>query len=185
MPKRSAEDPRVNLFIHEYVQDFNAARAYKAAGYSENGARQGASRLLTSVDIRGRVAQLLQERCEALLITKDRVLRETALLAFSNMKDYMTVVDGEARMDLSELTRDQAAAIQEIREDATGGSGDGERKKVVRTTLKLVGKTAALELLGKHLNIFSDKVEHSGPDGGSIPIDFTVKFVKPKRRTES
>lgn len=183
MPKRNGEDPRVNLFILEYVQDFNATRAYVAAGYSENGANGAASRLLASVSIRHRIAEILKERCEALLISKDRVLRETALLAFSNMHDYMTVHDGEAHMDLSTLTRDQAAAIQEIREDATGGTGDGERKKVVRTTLKLVGKTAALELLGKHLKLFSDTIEHSGLDGG--PIDFTVKIVKAKNGKRS
>lgn len=34
----------------------------------------------------------------------------------------------------------------------------------------------ALNLLGKHLGMFADKVEHSGPAGG--PIAMTVRFVK-------
>lgn len=164
-------------FIREYVQDFNATRAYVAAGYSENGASQGASRLLANVNVREALGRLLKQRCDALMITKERVLRETALLAFSNMDDYMRVnEDGKAELDLSALTRDQAAAIQEIREDTTGGSGDGERKQVVRTTLKLVGKTANLELLAKHLGMITEKVEHSGS------VDLVVNRLQAARK---
>ena len=169
----------MELFAHEYVQDFNATRAYIAAGYSETGASAGASRLLADVRVRDRVSEVLKERCQALMITKDRVLRETALLAFANMSDYLrSDGDGELILDFSALTRDQAAAIQEIREDATGGSGDGERKKVMRTTFKLASKVTSLELLGKHLALFNDRIEHTGDGGG--PVDFTVTFVKPK-----
>ena len=57
------------------------------------------------------------------------------------------------RRRLSKLARDHAAAIQKIREDTTGGSGDGERQLVVRTTIKLADKVKALDLLGKHLGM--------------------------------
>jgi phage terminase small subunit len=177
-PKQRAEDPRVRIFICEYIQDFNATRAYKAAGYSENGARQSASRLLANADIRCCIAELLKELCDSLMITKERVLRETALLAFANMADYLTPQkNGELMLDFSELTRDQAAAIQEIKQDTTGGTGDGERKRVVRTTFRLASKKDALELLGKHLGIFKDRVELGGPNGD--PVSLRVEFVKP------
>lgn len=35
------------------------------------------------------------------------------------------------------------------------------------------------ELLGKHLKLFSDRVEHSGPNGGDIPVAVRIEFVKP------
>lgn len=38
----------------------------------------------------------------------------------------------------------------------------------------------ANELLGKHLKLFTDKTEHSGPDGGPIPTSMTVNFISPK-----
>lgn len=40
-------------------------------------------------------------------------------------------------------------------------------------------RVSAWGLLGKHLGMFRDKVEHSGPDGGSIPHDHTgdVTFI--------
>ena len=80
----------------------------------------------------------------------------------ANMLDYISVQDGDGRIDLSTLTRDQAAAIQEIREDSTGGSGDGERKLILRTTFKLADKTKNLELLYKRLGLLKEKVEHTG-----------------------
>jgi phage terminase small subunit len=35
------------------------------------------------------------------------------------------------------------------------------------------GANRSLELLGKHLKLFVDRQEHSGPDGGDIPIAVT------------
>jgi hypothetical protein len=82
------------------------------------------------------------------------------------MQDYTRVdADGKAVIDLTKITRDQFAAVQEIREDATGGTGDGERKVVLRTTLKLSDKTKNLELLGRHLGMFQDNVNVTGLDG--------------------
>lgn len=36
----------------------------------------------------------------------------------------------------------------------------------------------ALELLGKHLGIFLDKIQHSGPDGGPLEVAVTRQLVK-------
>lgn len=46
----------------------------------------------------------------------------------------------------------------------------------------MVNATAALkalELEGKHLKMFTDKVENTGQDGGPINHSITVRFVKP------
>lgn len=94
------------------------------------------------------------------------VLQEIESLAFANMIDYVTITEsGEAFVDLSKLTREQAAAIQEIKVDeAAGGAGDGRREKVQRTTFKLSDKTKNLELLGRFHKLWTDKVEFSGDD---------------------
>ena len=78
------------------------------------------------------------------------------------MLDY---IGPTGNLDLSTLTRDQAAAIQEIREDTTGGAGDGERKLVLRTTFKLSDKTKNLELLCRHLGMLNDKMQVTGLEG--------------------
>jgi hypothetical protein len=54
------------------------------------------------------------------------------------------------------------ACISEITEDTTGGSGDGERRAVLRTKVKFWDKTRGLEMLGRHLKLYTDIVRHEG-----------------------
>lgn len=156
-------EKRYDMFARNYVIDLNATRAAIAAGYKANSANEQASRLLANRKVQAIVARLQSERASKLEIKAERVVEEIARLAFSNMQDYTrTDADGKPVLDLSSITRDQFAAVQEIREDTTGGSGDGERKVVVRTTLKLGDKTKNLELLGRHLGMFQDNLKVTG-----------------------
>jgi phage terminase small subunit len=172
--------PKQTRFVAEYLANgLNATKAAVSAGYSKKTAQEQGSRLLSNVMVAAAIDRKTEKRLEKLEITADRVLRELALMGFANMLDYMTVEDGRlAEFDYSQLTRDQAAAIQEITMDTAGGSGDGERKLVLRTRFKLGDKRGSLELLGKHLKLFTDKVEQSGPDGGPIQTSIAVRFVE-------
>src|SRR5262249_28053524 len=80
-----------------------------------------------------------------------------------NMDDYMTVgSDGDPFVDLSKLTREQAAAISEVTvEDFKDGRGE-EARDVRRVKFKLLDKRAALVDIGKHLGMFKERVERSG-----------------------
>ena len=51
----------------------------------------------------------------------------------------------------------------------------GKDGQVIAATLQLKDKIKALELLGKNRKLFVEKHEHSGPDGGSVPI--RVEYV--------
>ena len=96
-----------------------------------------------------------------------QVLGELSTVARANMLDYMTIDKrtGDAVVDFSKLTREQAAAIAEITVDeAGGGGGDGVRERVKRTRLKLWDKLKGLELVGKHLKLFTEKIELSGDE---------------------
>lgn len=158
---------RQKRFAREYVIDLNATRAAVAAGYSPKTANEQGSQVLANLSVRRYVDKLLSERATRLEVKADRVVEEMARLAFSNMQDYIAVApDGTYKgIDFSKLSRDQASAIQEIREDTTGGSGDGERKLILRTTLKLADKSRNLELLARHLGIFQDKLHVTGLEG--------------------
>src|SRR6185437_12987689 len=164
MPKGPSK--RCERFAQEYVVDLNATRSAIAAGYSEKGATVRGSELLARRNVRKRVDELLSKRASKLELTAQRVLEEISRLAFSNMADYMEIgEDGKPiGLDLSKITRDQAAAIQEISEDTTGGSGDGERRLILRTKFKLTDKTKNLELLGRHLGMLNDKIQHGADD---------------------
>jgi phage terminase small subunit len=88
------------------------------------------------------------------------------------MLDYMRRgPDGDPYLDFSTLSRDQAAALTEVTvEDFKDGRGEDARD-VRRVKFKLADKRAALVDLGRHLGIFKDRVEHSGPDGKPIQTE--------------
>lgn len=155
---------RYAAFAKEYVIDLNATRAAIAAGYSENGASSKGSQLLANVKVRKIIDALQSKRASKLEVKAERVLEELSRIAFSNMSDYMEIdEDGKPiGLDLRKLTRDQAACIQEISEDSHGGSGDGERRLVIRRKFKLADKLKANELLCRHLGMFNDKLQITG-----------------------
>lgn len=161
--------PKQKMFVTEYLVDLNATKAAERAGYSAKTAQVQGSRLLSNAMVSAAIAEKQGKRFEKLEITAERVLGELALLGFANMMDYITVGEnGAARVDLSKLTRDQAAAINEITveefTERTGEDGEGKPifENVKRTKFKLSDKRGALVDLGRHLKLFTDKVEHSG-----------------------
>ena len=156
--------PRHEAFCKAYITTLNVTTSAVAAGYSKKTAASQGSRLLKKVKIAARIAKLQKKHCDKLEITADRVLRELALLAYANMDDYVDVYmnargEQERRLNTAKPTRDQMAAVCEITEDTTGGSGDGERKAVMRTRFKLADKGINLERLGRHLKLFTDRIE--------------------------
>lgn len=157
--------PKQRMFVAEYLANgLNATKAALSAGYSKDTAYSIGAENLSKPEIQKAIEKKQGPRLAKLEITAERVLNELALMGFANMRDYMAV-DEQGRLtefDYGEMTRDQAAAIQELTIDTTGGAGDGERKLVLRTKLKLAPKREALELLGRHLKLFTDKLEVSG-----------------------
>src|SRR5262249_39825482 len=89
-------------------------------------------------------------------VTADRVIKELAYLGFANMQDYIRVTDdGYAYVNLSELTREQAAAIQQLDCETYTEQGENGRE-VKKVKIKLADKKSALELLGKHVGVFKE-----------------------------
>jgi len=154
--------PKHKRFVAEYLVDLNATKAAIRAGYSEKWAWKNAARLTANEGIARAIHEGQAKRLDKLDISAERVLREIALLAFSNMDDYTKVENGRRVLETKNLTRDQMASVQELTEDATGGTGDGERRLILRTRFKLSDKGINLERLGRHLKLFTDKMELSG-----------------------
>lgn len=158
-------------FVREYLVDLNATQAAIRAGYAEKTAEVCGPRLLGNVRVAAAVEKALAERAQRTEISQDRVLRELAALGFANMADYIRVQpDGTAYVNLAGLSREQAAAIQELTVDEyTEGRGE-EARAVKRVKLKLADKRGSLELLGRHLGLFPNRTELTGAGGGPVEI---------------
>lgn len=166
-------NPRHERFAQALVAGKTADEAYAEAGYKAN--RGNASTLKANQSVADRVAEILAAAAKRTEITAADVLAELAKMGFSNMLDY-TATDSSGRLitDFSKLTRDQAAAIQEITtETRFERDGEGGSTPITKTKFKLADKRGSLELLGKNFGLFKERVEHSGPDGGAIEIGET------------
>jgi len=146
--------PKQARFCEEYMIDLNGKQAAIRAGYSAKTAENKASNLLRLVKVGSRIDKLKKARSKRTEIEVDQVVKELALVAFANMLDYISIEDGVARIDLSELSPDQAAAIHEIK---TEHMESGQCTKI-----KLIDKLRALTKLGEHLGIFSQTQKHDG-----------------------
>jgi phage terminase small subunit len=181
LPGKHQLTVKQQFFVAEYLIDLNATKAAERAGYSKRTAASIGQENLNKPEISAAITEAQSKRFQRLEITAERVLVELALIAFSNMLDYITVgPNGMVRVDLSRLTRDQAAAISEITvEEFTERTGEDEDGKptfenVKRVKFKLSDKRGALVDLGKHLKLFTEKVEV----GGSLKVE--VQDVKQK-----
>ncbi len=151
------------MFILEYLEDLNATQAARRAGYSKDTAKQIGTENLSKPTIAAKIQEAMDLRAQRLEITADKVLVEIGKLAFSNSKD---LYDGKGRLiPVHELDSDVAATISEITEKSIGRNGDDV---VLERKYKTADKKGNLELLGKHLVLFADRLEHTGKDGGPI-----------------
>lgn len=163
-------ETRHPIFAREYVLDLNGTRAAIAAGYAPKSAKVTASRLLTKANVKTLIAELTKAKADKLDLKAEHVLEELKRMAFSNMLDYIKVQDGDAFIDLSKLTREHAAAIQELTvEEYTEGRGE-EKRDIKKTRFKLCDKRGSLELLGRYLKLFTDRVEAGGLNGEPFKV---------------
>ena len=139
------DNDRHERFCQEYVVDLNGTQAYIRAGYSERGAEASASKLLANPKVKARIAELQAKVASKLEITAERVLMETARIAYSDPRKLFNE-DGSLK-HIKDLDDDTAAAI-------SGIEYDGTVRKIRR-----YDKNAALANLGKHLKLFRDQVE--------------------------
>jgi|GEM_PF-629860 len=150
--------PKQEMFAEEFLIDLNATQAAIRAGYSKKTARFIGAENLTKPNIAVAIQKAMAERGKRTEIEADAVIRELAKIGFANMLDYITIgKDGDPYVDLSKLTREQAAAIGEVTvEDFTDGRGEDARD-VRRVKFKLADKRGALVDLGRHFGLFTDK----------------------------
>lgn len=183
---------RHEQFAQALAKGKTADEAYALAGFKPD--RGNASRLQQKDSIRQRVAELLEweqtverkateKAIERLSITKERVLAELAKIGFSDIRKAIrwksslveeddnpeggdvlvvkTIVTNNVELVSSdEIDDETAGAIAEVSQNASGG-----------IKIKMYDKKGALVDIGKHLGMFVEKHEHSGPDGGPIQTE--------------
>lgn len=167
-PEMQALMPKRRRFVHEYLATgLDAPEAAYRAGYSP----------ISGYPLVSKCADAILEeqtaRQQRLRITADRVVQEIALIAFSDISDYITVKDGRVSFnDLGTIPADKRKAIAEMSQVDTENSS--------RISFKLHPKMDALKLACKHLGIAIDKLVVQGDTQGG-PIRHQHEFVLPPK----
>ena len=164
-------------FVDEYLIDLNATQAAIRAGYSSKRADAIGYENLRKPDIETAIQRAMSERAKRTEITQDIVLKELGRLGFSDIRKYF-YEDGTLKA-IHELDDDAAAAVASVEvEELFEGKGEDREHIGYTRKFKFWDKNSALEKIGKHLKMFTDKFEHTGAGGG--PLKMTIEFVRPK-----
>lgn len=152
---------RQERFVQEFLIDLNSSAAATRSGYKGDPNTTG-PRLLQHPGVAAEIAKRQAVLRESLQVTQEMIVRELAKIAFGDQRQIMSWGKKGIRLRESvELTDDQAAAVAEISETVTAAGGT--------LKVKTHDKVGALKLLGDHLGMFRQKVEHSGPGGQPLP----------------
>lgn len=160
--------PKQLMFIKEYLIDLNATQAAIRAGYSEKTAEVIGHENLRKPNIAEAIKEAMEKRSERTEVTQDMVINELAKIAFLDIRQAFDK-DGSLKK-IADMPDEVARAI--------GGmdiSSIGELE--IAKKIKLIDKKGALELLGKHLKMFTDKTEITGANGNPIETKWTVEVI--------
>lgn len=138
-------------FVEEYLIDLNATQAAIRAGYSVKTANEQGCQNLAKLNISQAISERMAKRSKRTGVNQDRVVQELAKVAFIKMTD---VVDQNGKIK-DTASEDDLSCIEAIKyKHSDTDSGNSVEREV-----KIASKLKALELLGKHLGMWNDKLD--------------------------
>ncbi|GEO26243.1 terminase [Alicyclobacillus acidoterrestris] len=148
--------PKQKRFVDEYLIDLNATQAAIRAGYSEQTAYRIGADNLRKPQIQNAIQEGMAEREQRTEVTQDMVLQQLAKIAFHDITKFVTW--DEQGVDIKPSDEVDGTVIAEVGEDVTDF---GEYKRI-KKKVKMPDRLRALEMLGRHLGMFNDKLQLSG-----------------------
>lgn len=172
------ENPRHEHFAQGIAKGLTADAAYREAGYKAH--RGNAATLRANQSIKRRVAELVAAGAAQAEVDVARVLQELARIGFSDIRKLVTP-DGRLRPlhDLDDDTAAAIASVEVVTRSLPVGPDEPPDVEYVHK-IKTWDKVAALDKIARHLGMMVERKEHSGPEGGAIPLLAKV-IVVPKR----
>ena len=165
------------LFADEYLIDLNATRAYKAVYKNvknDDTAAVNGNRLLRNAKVAEYIEKRMKDREKRTEITQDFVLKELYEIAKANGSDFAKVVDEpiiQNGMYVVDPDTGKVKTYKSVEVIATDKLPEEKKKAIAGIKEGKYGvevatcdKVKALELLGRHLGMFKDKVEVTGLD---------------------
>jgi phage terminase small subunit len=147
---------RERLFVMEYLVDKCMKAAAVRAGLSEKSSESAGSRMYNTPRVKHAIDWHMARAFAKIEITSDRILQEIAATAFLDPRNFFN--EAGALKSVGDLNELDARGLSSL-EVSVFTNDDGEVE--VTKKVKFNDKLRALELLGKNLKMFTDKVEIS------------------------
>ena len=159
--------PMRQRFVAEYLKDLNATQAAMRAGYSERTSYVQGPRLLGEPEVKAAIDAGIARRNKRLEISQDRIVKELAKIGLADIKDYLSYRTAMTQVGVDDDGTpiiDYAPVIELIPSEDVDGTVVQEVSLSQKGTFsfKLQDKMKALELLGRHLGLFTDNVNLAG-----------------------
>ena len=169
MPRRL--NPREEIFVFEYVLDWDHRRAALAAGYPHS---DWGARVLKKYAVQEEVRREKEARKDRLRVDGDRITEEFAKIGYANARDYLPR-QGEV-FDIHRLNVDQTAAIGNV---DMSEKVDPETGEITRNLhLKMHDKLGALNSLAKSIGMLTERHVIEGT------IEHVISQMTPEERLE-
>jgi len=163
-------------FVEEYLVDLNATQAAIRAGYSKDTAYAIGWENLRKPEISEAISTARQEQTKRTQIDADWILQRLAMEADADIADLYD--DNGALKPVAEwpvVWRTGLISGIETEQEFEEVAGKKVPAGIVHK-VKISDRVRRLELLGKHVRVgaFTERHEHSGPEGGPIEtVDLT------------
>ncbi len=165
---------RQKEFVEAYMIDLNGTEAVIRAGYNAKdraGAGAIAYKLLQTIEIKDEINARLLERHRRNALTVEKI--EMMLRALAEV-ELLDLYDEQGHVKpLQDMPPDARAAIKSIKRKTREHAIDGVFSDEVE--LELWDRKSALELLGKHFKMFTDKLDLGGQLDARVT--FTINGV--------
>lgn len=140
------------VFVEEWLRDFNVVRAHRAAGYvasSEAAARSAGCQILSRPDVQQFLLEVREDDSRALGIDRHKIVKALKDVAFSNILDLLMNIQGDTITleELKKLPRQIGYTISSITQERNTRTGE------VRLTIKMKDSVAALKVLAKYYGV--------------------------------
>ncbi len=158
MPQEIKTKQFLLKFAREFYKTNNAKQSAIKAGWSEKTSHGRCHTLIENDVVKKELEKMEKKARDHFELSEKRVLDELMKVGFANLQDFITYSEtGEVTFTPSnELSRDQLAAVSEIR-NSKKFDNRGEHIGT-DVNIKMNDKLKALEMLGRKMGMWNDKL---------------------------
>lgn len=165
---------RQERFVETYLVDLNATQAAIRAGYAPKSAEVTGSQLLRNPKVAAAIDAVKQARSQRTQVTADRVVQQLARIAFGDIRKIFESTEHGVRLRCPDEWPDEIVPLIAGIEVITVSRGEGMVEHVAK--IRAADKLKALELLGRHLGMWNDKL--------TITTDLPDRIREARRRAQ-